>query len=112
MLKKPSIITLLKHKDEIRHSAQRYMKTTGAPTHASSNRLHPDKYEIAKVEFQNMRQLGIRALREAHPHPHYTWFSKPDTEAWRPCTDFWNINAKTFPDSYRIPHIHDFSMSL
>ena len=60
----PTLITPFKHSDEVRHTAKLYITTTGPPTHASARRLHPEKYKIAKDEFQHMLQLGIQ-LSEA-----------------------------------------------
>ena len=54
----PTLTTPFKHSDEIRHTAKHYITTSGPPTHASPRRLHPEKYKVAKDEFQHMLQLG------------------------------------------------------
>ena len=55
----PTLTTPFKHSDEVRHTAKHYITTSEPPTHASPRRLHPEKYKVAKDEFQHMLQLGI-----------------------------------------------------
>ena len=88
------------------------MTTTRIPTHVSPRRLRPDKYKIAKDEFQHMLQLGIiRPSSSPYSSP-LSMVQKPGTGAWRPCGGFRNLNAKTVPDKYPIPHLHDFPIGL
>ena len=68
----PTLTTPLKHTDEVRHTAKHYITTTRPPTHASPCRLRPEKYKIARDEFQHMLQLGI--LQVAHTPRRYTCF--------------------------------------
>ena len=42
------------------HSEQNYVTPSGPPTHARVRRLSPDKLNVAKREFEEMEQMGIR----------------------------------------------------
>ena len=78
----PTLTTPFKHSDEVRHTAKHYIITSGPPTHASPRRLHPEKYKIAKDEFQHMLQLGnIRPSSSPYSSPLHM-VQKPETGAW------------------------------
>ena len=112
IIKFPTLTTPFKHSDEIRHTAKHYITTSGLPTYSSPRRLHPEKYKVAKDEFQHMLQLGIiRPSSSPYSSPLHM-VQKAETGAWRFCGDFRNLNAKTVPDRYPIPHLRDFAMGL
>ena len=72
----PTLTSSFKHSDEVRRTVKHYITTTGPPT------LHPEKYKIAKDEFQHMLQLGIiRPLSSLYPLPLHM-VQKPETGAW------------------------------
>ena len=61
---------------EIKHNVTHHIETRGPPVSARPRRLAPDRYNIAKAEFDHMLELGIIHLQAATGHPHYTWSLK------------------------------------
>ena len=97
--------------ENVRHNAVHHIVTDGPPVHAKARRLDTAKLEAAKAEFKKMEDMGV--LRRSNS----PWLSplhmvpKPDG-SWRPCGDYKQLNAKTRPDKYPLPHIEDFTQYL
>ena len=101
----PTLTTLFKHSDEVRHTAKHYITTTGLTTHASPRRLHPEKYKIAKDEFQLMSQLGIiRPSSSPYSSPLHM-VQKPKTGVWRPYDNFRTSTWKQFLKTATQSHV-------
>ena len=95
----------------VKHSVRHFIEMTGSPAFSRVRRLDAERTKEAKAEFDKL--LALQIIRPSNS----SWSSplhlvkKPDG-SFRPTVDFRQVNSRTLPDRYNIPHLQSFSDHL
>ena len=95
----------------VKHNVTHHIETTGRPTYAKSRRLAPDRYSMAKAEFESLLQQGIIRPSSSNWSSALHIVPKKNGDI-RPCGDYRALNSQTLMDRYPIPNIQEFTSQL
>lgn len=107
----PEVFRPMSLKTPAKHNVTHHIVTTGSPLFARPRPLPPDKYKMAKEEFERMIQMGICQPSESPWASPLHIVTKKDG-GLRVCGDYRRLNAVTQPDRYPIPRVQDFTYQL
>ena len=93
------------------HNTFHHIVTAGPPPVAKARRLSPTNLEIARKAFLDMLSLNIVRRSNSPYRSALVLVKKPDG-SMRICGDYTALNWITKPDSYPLPHLHDFTTNL
>ena len=94
-----------------KHGVEHHIVTKGPPITERARRITPEKFKIAKQDFEFMVSRGICQPSDSQWASPLLLVQKPSGD-WRSCGDYRRRNSVTTPDKYPVPHLHDFSHRL
>lgn len=95
---------------EVKHNYKHHIPTNGSPPFVRPRKLNPNMLNIAKEAFSKMLSEGIvRVSSSSYASPLHM---VPKKQGWRLVGDYRALNKITKRDTYPLPYLQDFSLSL
>ena len=95
----------------VKHHVMHHIETSGRPTHAKARRLAPDRYKLAKAEFESLMRAGVIRPSSSNWSSALHIVAKKNGDI-RPCGDYRALNTLTKLDRYPVPNIQEFTSQL